>query len=327
MNILVTGGGGFLGAAICRQLLERGHRVTAFQRSDSAELKKLGVQVIQGDITDFHSVNKAFRGIDVVFHTAAKAGLSVRYDDFYRPNVIGTQNVINACIENRISKLVFTSSPSVTHADGDVEGGDETLPYAEKYHSPYPATKAMAEQMVMAAHGPDLHTVSLRPHLIWGPGDNHLLPKLLERAKAGKLKLPGAEKLIDTVYIDNAASAHLLAMDKLIPDPDSVGGKTYFISNDDPRPQGDIIRALLKAAGEDVEIGSISPAIARAAGLVAESAWKLLRLRSDPPVTRWSAEHLSTAHWYDISAAKRDLGYRAEIGIDEGLKRLAASLA
>lgn len=325
MNVLVTGGGGFLGVAICRQLVNRGHQVTAFQRSDSAELRKLGVSIIRGDITDFSTINKAFRGMDAVFHTAAKAGLSLRYDDFYQPNVIGTQNVINACLENCISKLVFSSSPSVTHSDGDIEGGDETLPYAEKYNSPYPATKAISEQMVMAAHGRELHTVSLRPHLIWGPGDNHLLPKLIERAKAGKLKLPGAAKLIDTVYVDNAASAHLLAMDKLITDPESVGGKTYFISNDDPRPQGEIIRGLLQAAGVDVEIESISPAIAKAAGTVAESAWKLLRLRSEPPVTRWSAEHLSTAHWYDISAAKRDLGYTAEIGIDEGLERLAES--
>lgn len=325
MNVLVTGGGGFLGAAICKKLLDRGYRVSAFQRRDSAELKKLGVSIIRGDIADFNTLNKAFRGMDTIIHTAAKAGLSLRYDDFYRPNVIGTKNVINACLENGISQLVFTSSPSVTHSDGDIEGGDETLPYAEEYNSPYPATKAISEQMVMAAHGRELHTVSLRPHLIWGPGDNHLLPKLVERAKAGKLKLPGAAKLIDTVYIDNAAMAHLLAMDKLISDPESVGGKTYFISNDDPRPQGEIIRGLLQAAGIEVEIESISPAIAKAAGTVIGGAWKLLGLRSDPPVTRWSAEHLSTAHWYDISAAKRDFGYHAEIGIDEGLKRLTES--
>lgn len=327
MNVLVTGGGGFLGSAICRQLLLRGHKVTAFQRSDSAELKELGASVIQGDISDSASVKRALKGMDIVFHTAAKAGLSVRYDDFYRPNVVGTQNVIDACLENRISKLVFTSSPSVTHSDGDIEGGDETLPYAEKYNSPYPATKAISEQLVMAANSRELHTVSLRPHLVWGPGDNHLLPQLLKRAQSGKLRLPGAEKLIDTVYIDNAADAHLLAMDKLIPDPESVGGKTYFISNDDPRPQGDIIRGLLGAAGVEVQIESIPPVMASTAGLVAESAWKLLRLRSDPPVTRWSAEHLSTAHWYDISAAKKDLGYRAKIGIDEGLRRLAESFA
>ena len=179
----------------------------------------------------------------------------------------------------------------------------------------------------MAAHCRDLHTVSLRPHLVWGPGDNHLLPRLVERARGGRLKLPGPDKLIDTVYIDNAARAHLLALHTLIPEPDRVGGKTYFISNDEPLPQGEIIRRLLKAAGLEVEIETISPVIARTAGSVVEAAWKTLRLRSDPPLTRWSAEHLSTAHWYDISAAKRDLGYKAEVSIDEGLRRLAASFS
>ena len=326
MKILVTGGGGFLGSAICRQLLARGDGVFAYQRSANEELADLGATIIRGDITDAGLLSSSLKGVDAVIHTAAKAGLSVNYDDFYRPNVKGTENVINACHDNGIRKLVFTSSPSVTHADGDIEGGDESLPYAGHYNSPYPATKALSEQMVMAANCPELRTVSLRPHLIWGPGDNHLLPHLLERAKAGKLKLPGPDKLIDTVYIDNAAKAHLLALDRLESAPEVVGGKTYFISNDEPLTQEQIIGGLLKAAGLEVDIQSISPKLAMAAGTVLESTWKLLRLKSDPPLTRWSAEHLSTAHWYDISAAKRDLGYEAEITIAEGLKRLSAKL-
>ena len=326
MNVLVTGGGGFLGSAICHQLLARGHTVTAYQRSACIELENLGARIVQGDITDASALNSATKGVDAVIHTAAKAGLSVRYDDFFRPNVIGTEKVIDACLRNRIRKLVFTSSPSVTHSDGDIEGGDESLPYAKSYNSPYPATKALAEQQVMAANCRELQTVSLRPHLIWGPGDNHLLPKLLERARGGILKLPGPDKLIDTVYIDNAAGAHLQALYKLISDPETVGGKTYFISNDEPQSQREIISGLLKAAGHEVEIQSISPGLAIAAGTLAESAWKLLRLRSEPPLTRWSAEHLSTAHWYDISAAKRDLGYSVDISIAEGLTRLTDSI-
>lgn len=324
MRILVTGGGGFLGSAICRQLLARGHEVIAYQRSTNADLEQQGARIIQGDITDAPLLNSAYKGVDAVIHTAAKAGLSVIYDDFFRPNVTGTENVIAACRSNGIHKLVFTSSPSVTHADGDIEGGDESLPYAKNYNSPYPATKALAEQMVMAANCPDLHTVSLRPHLIWGPGDNHLLPHLLERAKGGKLKLPGPHKLIDTVYIDNAARAHLLALDKLITNPEIVGGKTYFISNDEPLSQAEVIGGLLKAAGLETDIQPISPRLAIAAGTLIEMVWKLFRLRSEPPLTRWSAEHLSTAHWYDISAAKRDLGYKAIISIAEGMKLLAA---
>jgi nucleoside-diphosphate-sugar epimerase len=323
VKVLVTGGGGFLGGAICRQLLARGDEVTAYQRSASDELEKLGIQVIQGDICDIESLNTALRGIDAVIHTAAKAGLSVNYDEYFRPNVTGTENVINACLNNGTRKLVFTSSPSVTHSDGDIEGGNESLPYPETYNSPYPQTKALSEQLVMAANCPELHTVSLRPHLVWGPGDNHLLPKLLERAKQGKLRLPGPDKLIDTVYIDNAARAHLLALDKLETNPEAVGGKTYFISNDEPVTQGEIIGGLLKAAGLDADIQAISPRIAIAAGTVLETGWKLFGLKSEPPLTRWSAEHLSTAHWYDISAAKRDLGYKAEVSIAEGLEILA----
>ena len=326
MKVLVTGGGGFLGSAICRQLLARGDDVIAYQRSASEELEKLGVRIIQGSITDAEMLNAALKGVDAVIHTAAKAGIWGPYDDYFRPNVLGTENVLAACRRNDIRKLVFTSSPSVTHADGDIEGGDESLPYAEHYNSPYPATKALAEQKVMAANCPELHTVSLRPHLIWGPGDNHLLPKLLERAKSGKLKLPGPDKLIDTIYIDNAAKAHLLALDRLQSNPEIVGGKTYFVSNDEPLPQSQIIGGLLKAAGLEVDIQPISPHIALAAGTLLETGWKLFRLKSEPPITRWSAEHLSTAHWYDISAAKRDLGYTVEISISEGLELLAASL-
>ena len=326
MKVLVTGGGGFLGSAICRQLLARGDEVIAYQRSASEELEKLGIQIVRGSITDAELLNSALKGVDAVIHTAAKAGIWGPYDDYFRPNVTGTENVISACRNNGIHKLVFTSSPSVTHADGDIEGGDESLPYAEHYNSPYPATKALAEQMIMAANCPELHTVSLRPHLIWGPGDNHLLPKLLERAKSGKLKLPGPDKLIDTIYIDNAAKAHLLALDHLQSDPETIGGKTYFVTNDEPLPQSQIIGDLLKAAGLEVDIQPISPRIAIAAGTLLETGWKLLRLKSEPPLTRWSAEHLSTAHWYDISAAKRDLGYTIETSIAEGMKILASSL-
>jgi len=325
MKVLVTGGGGFLGSAICRRLLARGDEVIAFQRSAADELGKLGAQVVRGDITDADLLTTASQGADAIIHTAAKAGLSVNYNDYFGPNVTGTENVLSACRQNGIQKLVFASSPSVTHSDGDIEGGDESLPYPDSYNSPYPATKALAEKQVMAANCAELQTVSLRPHLIWGPGDTHLLPKLLEKAKHGKLKLPGPNKLIDTVYIDNAANAHLLALDKLETHPGVVGGKTYFISNDEPVAQAKIIGGLLEAAGVTVDIHAVSPRLAITAGTVIETGWKLFGLKSDPPLTRWSAEHLSTAHWYDISAAKRDLGYTAEVSIAEGLKRLATA--
>lgn len=327
MNVLVTGGGGFLGIAVCRQLLADGHQVIAYQRSASDELDDLGVRVIRGSINDTELLNTALKGSDAVIHTAAKAGIWGRYEDYSRVNVTGTENVINACRNNSIRYLVYTSSPSITHADKDIEGGNESLPYSAHFKSPYPATKALAEQQVMVTNCPELHTVSLRPHLIWGPGDNHLLPHLLARVKNGKLKLPGADKLIDTIYIDNAARAHLLALERLQSDPETVGGKTYFISNDEPMTQGRIIAGLLNAAGIKVDIQPVSPGLAIAAGTLLEIIWKICRLQSEPPLTRWSAEQLSTAHWYDISAAKRDLDYKVDVSIDEGLERLAASLS
>jgi nucleoside-diphosphate-sugar epimerase len=327
MRVLVTGGSGFLGNAICRQLLARGDEVIACQRGSSDELLALGAHVVRGDIAEADWLSDAATGMDAVIHTAAKAGIWGPYDEYYRANVTGTQNVISACRKNSIPKLVFTSSPSIIHGGGDIEGGDETLPYPEHFNSPYPATKVLAEQQVMAANCTALHTVSLRPHLIWGPGDNHLLPHLLKRTTSGRLKLPGPEKLIDTVYIDNAVRAHLLALDRLDSDPTSVGGRTYFISNDEPMSQRQVIAGLLKASGRDVDISPISPRVAMAAGSLMEALWKLLRLKSEPPVTRWSAEHLSTAHWYDISAAKRDLGYLPEISISRGMELLAEACA
>lgn len=322
MKILVTGGGGFLGGEICRQLLARGDQVIAFQRSASPALEASGVEVRQGSISNPEQVESVAKGVDAVIHTAAKAGIWGSYDSYYQPNVVGTENILAACRKHGIKNLVFTSSPSIVHAGGDIEGANESLPYPDKFAAPYPATKALAEQMVMSANNVDLQTVSLRPHFIWGPGDNHLLPGLVERAKKGSIRLPGPEKLIDTVYVQNAAKAHLQALDTLLTKPSAVGGKTYFISNDEPLPQRQIISGFLEAAGYNVEIKSISPAVAKTLGRVFEIVWKFPGLKSEPPITYFAADQLSTAHWYDISAAKADFGYTVDVSIEEGLRRL-----
>ena len=323
MKVLVTGGGGFVGQAVCRQLAERGDTPIAFQRGAGEALQGTGIEIRRGDIRNREDVFAAIEGCEAVIHTAGKAGAWGNPEDYRAINVTGTEQVIDGCRAHRIERLVFTSSPSVAHGGGDIEGGDESLPYPDSFAAPYPETKAEAERLVMAANGERLRTVSLRPHLVWGPGDNHLLPRLIERARKGPLKLPGADKLIDTVYIDNAAQVHLQALDALDSNPD-CHGRTYFISNDEPLAQADIIGRLLEAVGVDARIRPISPRAAAVAGSLAEWWWTRQKLSGEPPVTRWSAEQLSTAHWYDISAAKRDLGYRAEVSIDEGLRRLAA---
>lgn len=321
MKVLVTGGGGFVGQAVCRQLAARGDRPVAFQRGAGEALDGTGIEVRRGDIREADDVFQATAGCAAVIHTAGKAGAWGDPRDYRAINVTGTEHVIDACRRRGIERLVFTSSPSVAHGGGDIEGADESLPYPEEYAAPYPETKAAAERLVMTASDETLHTVSLRPHLVWGPGDNHLLPRLVQRARKGVLKLPGADKLIDTVYIDNAARVHLQALDALDHNP-ACHGRTYFISNDEPLPQAEIIARLLEAVGIEARIRPISPKAAAVVGSLAEWWWRRQKLAGEPPVTRWSAEQLSTAHWYDISAAKRDLAYVAEVSIEEGLRRL-----
>ena len=324
MRVLVTGGGGFLGRAIVRQLLERGDRVSTINRSDYPELAEMGVTCHRGDISDREAVMAAVDGADAVIHVAAKAGPGLHAPDFVAANVVGTGNVIDACRHHGVRYLVHTSSPSVVHAGEDIDGGDESLPYAQHFPAPYPATKAEAERLVLAAASDELRACALRPHLIWGVGDNQLLPRLIERNRAGRLKLPAPDKRIDTVYIDNAAGAHLLALDELV-SGGKANGRAYFITNGEPTPVGEMLAKMLEAAGETPKIGRVPHGVAVVAATLVEWVWRALRKRSDPPVSRFVVEHLATAHWFDISAARRDLGYEPRVAITEGLERLAGA--
>jgi nucleoside-diphosphate-sugar epimerase len=224
VKALVTGGGGFLGKAIVRLLHARGDEVRSFSRTPHPELTALGVEHCCGDLDDRDAVAAAVAGCDLVFHVAAKAGIWGPYQDFYRANVVGTRNVIDACRQHGVRRLVYTSSPSVVFDGHDMEGVDESVPYPRHFHAPYPQTKAEAEIMVLRSNGPELATVALRPHLIWGPEDNHLVPRILLRGRQGALRRIGDRPcLVDTIYIDNAASAHLLAADALATAPSSTG--------------------------------------------------------------------------------------------------------
>jgi len=325
MKALVTGGGGFLGGAIVRQLRARGDEVRTFSRKSHPELSFLGVEQHRGDVSDPNAVLEAVSGCDVVFHVAAKAGIWGTYEDYYRANVSGTQNVIAACLARKVKRLVYTSSPSAVFDGSDVEGGDESLPYPASYEAHYPHTKAIGEQMVLDANSSFLATVALRPHLIWGPGDNHLVPRIVEKGRAGRLRRIGTRPcLVDTVYIDNAAEAHLNAADRLQPGSPPAG-KAYFISNGEPLPLWEMVNRILAAAGLPPVTRSISPKLAHSVGTLCETIWQVLRLSGEPPMTRFVASELSSAHWFDISAARRDLGYQPKISIEEGLKRLKAS--
>ena len=325
MKALVTGGGGFLGGAIVRLLVERGATVRGYSRGEYPELARLGVEQVRGDLSDQGKLIKAAAGCDIVFHVAAKAGIWGSYEEYHQANVTGTENVLAACRANGICRLVYTGSPSVVFDGRDVEGGDESLPYPAHFEAHYPHTKALAEQIVLAASGPSLATVSLRPHLIWGPGDNHLVPRIIAKARAGKLRRIGKRAcLVDTVYVDNAANAHLLAADRLEPGS-IIAGKAYFISNGQPIPLWEMVNHILAAAGLPPVTRGISPETAYLIGAICERLWNLLPLRGEPPMTRFVARELATAHWFNIEAARRDLGYTPEVSITEGLERLRHS--
>jgi nucleoside-diphosphate-sugar epimerase len=323
MNALVTGGGGFLGGAIVRLLVARGDRVRSLSRQRHADLDALGVDQVQADIANVDAVERAVTGCDVVFHVAAKAGIGGRYRDYHRVNVTGTEVVLNACRRHGINRLVYTSSPSVVFDGRDMEGVDESVPYPVHHDAPYPATKAQAERLVLAANGPDLATVTLRPHLIWGPGDTHLVPRILARGRAGRLRrIGGTSKLIDSVYIDNAAQAHLLAADRLAPGS-SIAGRAYFISNGEPLPLWDLVNRILAAGSVAPVTRSVPLWAALAAGWCLEKVYAMLWPDAEPPMTSFLARELATAHWFDVTAARCDLGYVPHVSIDEGMRRLA----
>ena len=327
MKALVTGGGGFLGLAIVRRLVGQGTSVRSFSRQRHDQLAALDVEQHQGDLADAAAVREAVAGCDVVFHVAAKPGIWGPYEDYQRTNFIGTQNVIAACREHGVSRLVYTSSPSVVFDGRDMAGVDESVPYPRRFAAHYPSTKAAAEQLVRAANDERLATVSLRPHLIWGPEDNHLLPRLVARARAGQLRRIGrARKLVDTVYIDNAAEAHLLAAEKLAPGA-VVAGKVYFIAQGEPVDLWEMINWLLAAAGAPTVQRSIPRGVALALAWGFESVHRLLHRPGEPRLTRFVVQELSTSHWFDLSAARRDLGYRPLVSLAEGLRRLREHLS
>ena len=328
MKILVTGGGGFLGQALCRGLVERGHQVVSFNRGHYPALAALGVGQVQGDLADAHAVLHAADGVAAIFHNAAKAGAWGSYRSYHDANVLGTQNVLAACRAHGIGKLLYTSTPSVTHrATHPVEGGSaDNVPYGENFQAPYAQTKAMAEQAVLAANDARLATIALRPRLIWGPGDPQILPRLVQRARQGRLRIVGdGHNRVDTTYIDNAAQAHFDAFEHLAVGA-ACAGRAYFISNGEPKPMAEVLNALLDAAGAPRVEKHLSFKTAYRLGAVCELLWKALPLGGEPPMTRFLAEQLSTAHWYDMAPATRDFGYRPRVGFDEGLARLKRSL-
>jgi 2-alkyl-3-oxoalkanoate reductase len=324
MRALVTGGGGFLGSGITNALLKKGNEVSVMGRGRYPHLPTT-VKLFQGDIRDSEFVSASLENIDTVFHTAAIPGIWGQ--DFFSINVQGTKNIIDACKKNSVRKLIFTSSPSVVFGDANLEGVDESIPYPEKYLCDYPLTKALAEKMVLQANGCLLSTVAIRPHLIWGPGDPHLVPRLLEKAKTNKLVQVGDGKnKVDIIYIDNVVSAHLLACKALETDT-NIAGKAYFVSDGEPVVLWDWINQLLREMNKSNVTRKISYKNAMRLGAFLEWVYGLLGIKNEPPMTRFLASQLATSHYYNISRAKTDFGYIPLVSHEEGMRRLIRSLS
>jgi nucleoside-diphosphate-sugar epimerase len=327
MKVLVTGAGGFVGGVIARMLRARGDEVRTVARNDYPELIKLGCTHVRGDLADPAVAQSAVAGMDAVIHVAAKAGVWGKAADYESSNITATQNLLDASLQHGLKRFVFTSSPSVTFDGTDAKHANESLPYPAKHLAHYPRTKAEAERRVLAANGKNgLRTCALRPHLVYGPGDPHLLPRLVTRAKAGRLAWIGSGNQVDVTYVDNAAHAHLLALDALQGESPKPAGKAYFISQGTPVHPDAWVGTILSAIGLAPVTRRVRLPVAYAAGAVLEAAWSLFGLKGEPMMTRFVAAQLGTSHHYDLTAARRDFGYELLVSDEEALGRTVAFL-
>jgi nucleoside-diphosphate-sugar epimerase len=325
MKILVTGGGGFVGGYVVQRLLARGYAVRSIGRSPQPELAAKGVEVVCADLTDAAAVSAACEGVDAVFHVAARAGVWGSWESYYQPNVVGTRNVVAACREQGVGRLIYTSTPSVVFNRQAISGGDETLPYGRDWLCHYAHTKAIAERETLAANSETLKIVALRPHLIFGPGDPHLLPRVIESVQAGRLKIVGdGHSRVDVSYVGNVADAHLNAFDAL--ETGKGAGQAYFISQGESVALWPWVNSILEGLGHAPLTKTIPLPVAYTVGAVCEGLWKLLGRRNDPPITRFVAVELAKDHYFDIGAARRDLGYEPKVSMPEALERTIQDL-
>jgi nucleoside-diphosphate-sugar epimerase len=328
MRILVTGGGGFLGTHIIKELLKNPqYIVTNFSRHMYSHLEEIGVPTIKGDLTNPADVERALmQGFDAIFHVAALAGVWGRYQDFYNINYLGTKNLIEAAEAQGVKRFVYTSTPSVVFGRDDLLGVDEDCPYPKEFLTPYAETKSMAEKLVLQKNnGSTFLTCALRPHLIWGPGDPHLFPRVIQKGKEGKLRIVGdGENLVDIIYVENAAFAHVKAFEHLNPSS-KVCGEAYFIGQERPVKLWDFINQILGYVKIEPVMKAIDVTTAYRLGWFFEKVFKAAGIQKpEPPMTRFVALNLGKSHYFSHAKAKRDFGYYPKVSIEEGLKKTFA---
>lgn len=325
-KIAVTGGGGFIGKALVKTLVQQGNEVVVIGRNPYPDLLALGVECRQGDIRDRQFLETAFAGCSSVFHVAAKAGIWGPRHEYFAINAQGTENVLAACRANNVRHLVYTSTPSVVFNQDDINGGDESLPYARKTLCHYAASKIAAERAVLQANDAALRTVAIRPHLVWGPGDQHLIPRLLERGRAGQLKIVGnGHNRVDIAYIDNVVHAHLLAAENLH-GTGTAAGQAFFIGQQQPVRLWEWINALFVQMRIAPVTRRIPFPLAYVVGALLEGAAMVARQGTEPKMTRFLAHQLAQSHWFWHRRAEDVLGYREQVSTEAGMARLLAWL-
>jgi 2-alkyl-3-oxoalkanoate reductase len=313
VKVLVTGASGMLGGAVARTLAQRGDHVTVFQRRPSG----LGLDELLGDIEDPAAVRAAVAGSDAVVHLAARVSVTGRWADFARTNVTGTAHVLDAA-RAAGAAVVHVSSPSVAHAGRSLIGAAAAPADPDHAAGHYARSKAVAERLALASP----RVVAIRPHLVWGPGDTQLVGRIVERARSGRLALVGpGTALVDSTYVDNAADAIVAALDRA----DSLAGRAFVVSNGEPRPLAELVQRICAAAGVPAPRRHVPYRVAQAGGALAELAWAGLRRTDDPPMTRFLAEQLATAHWFDLRETRAALDWSPQVDLDEGFRRLAAA--
>ncbi|MDP3939325.1 MAG: NAD-dependent epimerase/dehydratase family protein [Deltaproteobacteria bacterium] len=320
MRVLVTGGTGFLGGSLVERLVSRGDKVRVLVRrtSDTAFLRSLGVEMAEGDVTDRASVMEACQGVEIVYHAAAFSSDWGAYDHFHAVNVEGTQNVIDACREARIQRLVHVSTQSVVFAFDDHHGTDESYPIPPRHRDFYSATKAEAERRVLDAHGGALFTTAIRPHIIWGPRDTKFLPRIEALARKGQLVLVGGGRSLCSIsYIDNVVDALLLGAER-----DAAGGEAFFIVDREPVEVRHFVGRLCEAVGAPLPTLSVPYRLAFGSAIALEWVWRLLGRQTPPPISRYGVALLSRNTVFRWEKAHRLLGYTPGVEFQEGMRRL-----
>ena len=319
MQILVTGGTGFLGQHLARALLARGHGVCIAGRDfgTAQEVITAGAQSVIADLRDRAAITAACAGVDAVFHVGALSAPWGNRRDFFAINVDGTAHVIDGCRIHNVSRLIYVSSPSVLFDGKDQRDLTDAAPYPHRFASVYSLTKKLGEDLVNKS---GLAAVTLRPKAIFGPGDRALLPRLIDAARRGRLpQIGNGRNLVDLTYVDNVVHALVLALDA----PAAVGN-TYTITNNEHTSLWDVIKSVLRRLGINDQLRRVPLPVALAAATLMEA--RAAMTKQEPTLTRYTAAILGRTQTYNISAAKRDLGYTPLVSVAEGVERTLAAL-